>query len=95
MGSKINPELIEVRKIIGSWIKEIRESKGMSQTQLAKEMDIDQSTISKIESGQWAVSIDNIARLSNILDFYIFLIPKDSKDPLAKTMRKRWEGNNN
>lgn len=40
------------RRIIGSWIKYLRSLEDVSQGQLAAEMGVEQSTISKIESGK-------------------------------------------
>lgn len=84
-------QILEVRKLVGSWIRAIREDKGLTQQDVAKLLEVDDTTISKIEAGRWAVSIDYIARLSVALDFFIFLVPKESEDPLAKVMRDRWD----
>lgn len=92
MKGAVNTEyLIEVRKIIGSWLKDMREQKGLSQEDLADKMGIDRSTIAKIENGKWNFGIDTITVFAMHLDFYQFFIPKDSNDDLAKSMRERWK----
>jgi len=95
MKGNVNPEyLIEVRKIIGDWLKDMREQKGLSQQELADKMGIDQGTIAKIENGRWNFGIDTITMFAIHLDFFQFFIPKDSKGDLAKTMRERWKREN-
>lgn len=87
---QINPEYVaEVRTIIGSWIKEMREEKKLSTQDLAIKLDVTISTINKIEQGKW-LSLEMLIKLSVILEFYPFLIPKNSNDELAVTMRNRW-----
>ena len=87
---QINPEYIaEIRKIIGSWLLDFRKEKGITQEQLAEQLGIGKATISKIESGKW-LSIEMLIKLSVELDFFIFLVEKDSKDDLATAMRDRW-----
>lgn len=63
------------RERIGSQIKEIRESKGMTQQKLADMSGKQKSTISKIEGGKFNASID---LLSEILD------PLESRLVIAK-----------
>lgn len=88
---EINPEYIEqVRQLIGQWVAEFRKQKGLTQAQLAKELGVSHPTVSKIEAGKW-LSIEMLIRLSVHLDFYLFLLEKDSKDELAVMMRNRWK----
>jgi len=54
---------------IGKAIKNIREKKGYSQDELAKIMNLNSSTISKIEHGKFNLSIDYLSQLSWFLDF--------------------------
>ncbi len=56
------------RKRIGYKVKESRETKGYSQDDLADLMNVNRSTISKIESGRFAYNIDMLAKLSWILN---------------------------
>lgn len=80
----------EVRKFIGEALKTFRKDKGLSQEELAQRMGVNQSTIAKVEKGRWNFSIDLLADYALHLNCYIFLIEKDSKDPLAVEMRNRW-----
>ena len=49
-------------KLVGIWttIRRLREESGISQTQIADYLDIDQSMVSKIESGERNPSIEMI-----------------------------------
>ncbi|MEP2668819.1 MAG: helix-turn-helix transcriptional regulator [Cyclobacteriaceae bacterium] len=91
MKGNINAEYLnEVRRLIGDWLRQCREGKGLSQKQLADVMDLDKATIAKIENGKWAFNIDMLTRFCVALDVYLFLCPKDSKGTLAEDMRNRW-----
>lgn len=92
MKGNINPEYaFEVRKIYGNWIKQLREEKGYTQEELAEKMGMTRTTISKIEDGKWNYGINTITLFAVHLDFFLFMIPKDSNDDLAKSMRDRWK----
>ena len=49
---------MEYRLKLGEAIKEIREKRGYSQDQLAEKMNINRSTISKIENGKFEITVD-------------------------------------
>lgn len=51
------------REIIGNKIKNIRQKKGLTQSQLSKMSKLTRTTISKIEAGKFNASIDLIERL--------------------------------
>jgi len=87
-----SPEyLSEVRKLYGSWIKQIREEKGQTQQQMADEIGMSRSTISKIEDGKWNFGIDTLTIFSQYLDFYLFFLEKSSNDELSEIMKDRWK----
>jgi transcriptional regulator with XRE-family HTH domain len=48
------------RAHIGAWLKERRKESGLSQSELARQIGINQATINKIEAGKWAISVDMI-----------------------------------
>lgn len=92
MKNSVNPEyLLEVRKIIGKWLREIREEKGMTQEQLGQKIGVDRSTVNKIENGKWSFSIDMLTRFCVALETHFFLSTNDSNTEVAQMMRKRWE----
>ena len=64
----------EHRENIGRLIREIRERKGFSQDDLAEIMAVHRSTISKVETGKFAITIDYLVKFSWYLDFDLTLI---------------------
>ena len=67
---------IEYREKIGMAIREIREKRGYSQSELAERMNINTITISKIESGKFSFNIDYLSRFSHVLNFDFNLTDK-------------------
>ena len=59
--------LIVTRKRIGTRIKELRESKGLSQRELAGMADIGYPHLCRIEKGDYNVSVDILSRLGTAL----------------------------
>jgi transcriptional regulator with XRE-family HTH domain len=59
----------EYRIKFGDKIRSIREKRGFSQDELAEMMEISRSTISKIENGKFAISIDYIFKIGQHLKF--------------------------
>lgn len=51
------------REIIGNKVKNIRQKKGLTQSQLSEMSKLTRTTISKIEAGKFNASIDLIERL--------------------------------
>ncbi len=72
----IQPVFGSLRHKIGGFIKNVREQKGLSQDDLSSLMDVSRSTISKIENGKFAISVDYLEKFSFYLDFDIILVKK-------------------
>ena len=68
--------IIKNRLSISSDIRKFREKKGFSQEQLAALMGISRATISKIENGKFAISIDYISKFAWHLDFNFKIFEK-------------------
>lgn len=80
MKTKPNPEYLqEYRQRIGESIRESREKKGYSQDELADIMEVNRSTISKIENGKFSISIDYIVKFGWYLDFDIVLLSRSKQ----------------
>jgi transcriptional regulator with XRE-family HTH domain len=62
------------RERIGKQLMHIRESKGITQIQLAEMTGYDQSNISKIERGRYNVSIDIIQKVCDALGVRIEVV---------------------
>lgn len=66
----------EHREVIGNKIRAFREKKGFSQDELAEIMDVHRSTISKVETGKFAITIDYLVKFAWYLDFNISVLEK-------------------
>jgi transcriptional regulator with XRE-family HTH domain len=70
-------ELIkDYRLKLGDKIRIVREQRGYSQEQLAEKMNINRSTISKIENGKFSITVDYLVRFSIFLDYEFKVIEK-------------------
>jgi transcriptional regulator with XRE-family HTH domain len=76
LDSKMETYLQDSRLKMGETLKRIREKKGYSQEQLAEIMHISRTTISKIENGKFAISIDYLVKFGLHLNFDIKFIDK-------------------
>ncbi len=77
-------------KILGRRIREIRKMNGMSQLDLANEMDVTLNTISGIECGKTSPKIDTLYRMALALEIGLedfFLFPRNF--PEIKTFEKK------
>ena len=76
---KAPADLIKDYRIkLGDKIRMVRENKGYSQEQLAERMNINRTTISKIENGKFSISVDYLVRFSLFLDYEFKVIEKNS-----------------
>ena len=66
---------MDERLRIGARIKELRERKGLTQTQLAEKTGYSQSNIWRIENGKYSVGLDILAVIARALDAMVELIP--------------------
>lgn len=77
----INKNLInEARTIIGAELRNLRQKKGLSQTQVAELVGLTTNTISKVEIGKFDFGIDILFKLSIIYAFTINLAWKENGD---------------
>jgi transcriptional regulator with XRE-family HTH domain len=67
--SSTEEQIKNYRLKLGDKIRTVREKRGYSQEQLAEKMDINRSTISKIENGKFSISVDYLVRFSIFLDY--------------------------
>lgn len=69
----------DYRTKIGKLISELRVNHGLTQTQLAAELGTSQSAINRIERGAQNVSLEIIARISDVLNSEIISLSSSSK----------------
>jgi transcriptional regulator with XRE-family HTH domain len=74
--STVDNLIKDYRLKLGDKIKLVREERGYSQEQLAVLMDINRTTISKIENGKFSITVDSLARFSIYLDYEFKVIEK-------------------
>ena len=55
-------------KVFGNRIKELRERKKLTQEKLAEKVGLDLQTISRIETGYYFTSFENLEKLANALE---------------------------
>jgi transcriptional regulator with XRE-family HTH domain len=67
--SATEEQIKDYRLKLGDKIRIVREKRGYSQEQLAEKMDINRSTISKIENGKFGITVDYLVRFSIFLDY--------------------------
>jgi transcriptional regulator with XRE-family HTH domain len=63
----IENQMKDYRLKLGDKIRIVREQRDYSQEQLAKLMNINRSTISKIENGKFSITLDYLVRFSIFL----------------------------
>jgi transcriptional regulator with XRE-family HTH domain len=56
------------RQRIGSRIKEMRESKGLTQLQLAELTGLRQQNIARVEAGKYSTGLDIITKIASAMD---------------------------
>jgi transcriptional regulator with XRE-family HTH domain len=59
------------RELLGARIKELRKARGLSQEQLAEQIDVDPKFISRIEVGKNAPSLETMENISRVLNMEI------------------------
>ena len=57
-----------IKKCFGARIKEIRESRGLNQEQLAEKLDMESRHISRIETGKSFTTLENIDKIAKALN---------------------------
>jgi ribosome-binding protein aMBF1 (putative translation factor) len=67
------------REVIGQQIRTFQEKRGFSQDELAEIMDLNRTIISKVETGWFAFTIDNLLKFACYLDFSISVPEKQGK----------------
>ena len=77
----------ELKKLLGKRIREIRIAKKLTQEELSELTDIGASSISKIESGHFHPTDENLERIAKALEvepykLYMFNHQKDTKELL-------------
>ncbi len=75
--SATEEQIKDYRLKLGDKIRIVREKRGYSQEQLAEKMNINRSTISKIENGKFSITVDYLVRFSIFLEYEFKVIDKN------------------
>jgi transcriptional regulator with XRE-family HTH domain len=79
---------MNIAKISGKRIKSIREQVGLSQSNVATFLGVDQSYVSKIESDQRTITVDLLEKLASLFGVKRNAFMEESTDePLAYAFR--------
>lgn len=68
-------------------LRELRESRGWSQSELSRQSTVPQATISRIESGTRRVDLDVLEKLADALDVNAVVLIRHTRD--EPTRRKK------
>lgn len=66
------------KEFIGKKIRELRKAKGYTQSQLAEFVCMHEKHISRVESGKYIPSFDNMLKIFKVLDFDLSKLSDDS-----------------
>ena len=82
----------ELKKLLGKRIREIRVARNLTQEDLSELTEIGASSISKIESGHFHPTDDNLEKIAKALNvepykLYMFNHQKDTKELLLQVVR--------
>ncbi len=86
---------MEDKKLLGKKIQEIRKKCGLTQEELAEIIDMEQNSISIIESGRNFPTLSNLSKIAkalnvNLSDFFVYDY-LDSPDELKKNIYEKIE----
>jgi transcriptional regulator with XRE-family HTH domain len=85
-----NPKIETARKMICQYMSELAKEKGLSTYKIAELTGFKQQNVSRMLQGRYSPTLDNLIRLAESLDCYIFVIDKNKEDDLVDLMKNRW-----
>lgn len=59
-----SPAILAARKEVGRKIREIRERRGFTTSDVANIVGIDRATVSKLEAANWSPTLDQVLRIA-------------------------------
>ena len=87
-----------IKKMLGKKIKQIRKSKNLTQERLAEMIGIEVPSLSNIETGKFAPSVDTLEKLSRTLDvnlwelyFFNTMSQQEMLEEIDKIIREDFE----
>lgn len=68
--------MANIKKLLGARIKELRKKRGLTQEKMAELIEISPPSVSKIESGIYHPTEENIKKIAEVLNVEIFELYK-------------------
>lgn len=59
-----SPAIIAARKEVGAKLREIRERRGLTTSDVANIVEIDRATVSKLETANWSPTLDQVLKIA-------------------------------
>jgi HTH-type transcriptional regulator / antitoxin HipB len=69
---------------LGYLLKDARKSQGLTQSEAARAVGLDQTAISRIETGRHVLRLDTLFKLLAALDYELLLQPRERAAGIAK-----------
>ena len=85
----LKPNIIE--RPIQGWIKTIRDFFGMTTTQLAKRLDINQSRVVRMEKNEKNIKLSTLEKIADVLncDLVYTFVPRENIDEIIYNQAKK------
>lgn len=67
MGTNVrqtSPAILAARKEVGAKLREIRERRGLTTSDVANIVGIDRATVSKLEAANWSPTLDQVLKIA-------------------------------
>ena len=84
-------KIIEARKLICKYLCDIAREKKLSTYKIADMTGFKQQNVSRMLRGLYAPTLDNLLRLCEAIQCYVFVIDKEADDDLVEMMKCRWK----
>ena len=78
--ASIAPELTTPAATVGARLRDLRKERHLTQIELARQIGIQQSDLSRMEKGEYRVSLDNLFKILSVFDVSIKDFFKESSD---------------
>ena len=81
-------KFFNTREIIGRYLRDTREEKGISLYRVSKSSGLRFETIKAIESGEKNYSIDSLLAYIGAIDVFFYFAPKEQENPLNNVVEE-------
>lgn len=61
---QLSPAILAARKEVGQRIREMRERRGLTTSDVANLVGIDRATVSKLEAANWSPTLDQVLKIA-------------------------------